>query len=174
MATRVGQIIGLFLLLPAGAVVVFLVSWVFQHRYNDSGFGYYRGVVYGKFFTNNFFIGFQGRTQPPSRMLMTDNPYKSPPDFISSPVLPQNNLGRTGFVLSLTGVFGLFLAGPFGALISTVAMYVAFLSLPGLVISAVGLGRQPRRLAAWGVALGIFGSLYLPTFFLSLFVFPYR
>ena len=108
-----------------------------------------------------------------SREAVTEYPYESPNTSNDSAILPQNKLGQIGFALSLIGVLGVFLVGPFGSLIGTVGMCVAFISLPGLAVSAIGLRRQPRRLAGWGVALGIFGSLYLPTFCLSLLVFPY-
>jgi len=61
------------------------------------------------------------------------------------------------------GVSGVYFAG-----VSKVAVWIAFLCLPGLLFSIAGLFRPPRRLAGWGVALGVFGSLYLPTFYLSL------
>ena len=64
MTNRFTQVIGLLLLLPAGAVVVLLVSGVVRHRYDDSGFGTFYGEVHGRFFTEGFFIGFRGRTQP--------------------------------------------------------------------------------------------------------------
>ncbi len=89
----------------------------------------------------------------------------------TQPTAEYNHIARIGFFTSLTGVLALFAVGPFGSLIATVSMCVAFVSLPGLIISGVGLFRRPRRLAGWGVALGIFGSLYLPTFYLSLFHF---
>ena len=78
MTTRVGQIIGLFLLLPVGAIVVLLVSGMFRHRYDDSGFGSFYGEVHGRFFTEDFFIGFRGRTQPRWRWVHPENyTYKS-------------------------------------------------------------------------------------------------
>ncbi len=51
------------------------------------------------------------------------------------------------------------------------ALCVAFVLLVGLILSVVGLFRQPCPLAGWGVALGIFGFLYLPTLYLGLFHF---
>lgn len=85
------------------------------------------------------------------------------------PTVDDNPIGRVGFFLSLTGVISLSAIGHFGPLISTIAMCIAFASLPGLMISFVGLFRRPRRLARWGTALGIFGSLYLPHFVVSFF-----
>jgi len=80
----------------------------------------------------------------------------------------RNVVGSVGFSLSLIGVLGLFLVGPFGPVIGAVGMCMAFLCLPGLVASIVGLFSTPRRLAGWGLALGIVGSLYLPTIYLSM------
>ena len=100
------------------------------------------------------------------------NPHKSPATQTETSTSAERNpIGRIGFLTSLTGVLAVIAVGLFGSLITTFAMCVAFVSLPGLVISGVGLFREPRRLAGWGVALGIFGSLYLPTFCLSLFHF---
>ena len=107
-------------------------------------------------------------------MVLNENPYKSPNASSSAPCAHQNRIARIGFVLSVTGVLGVLVVGSFGSLMNTVGMYVAFLSLPGTAISAMGLWRQPKRLAALGVVLGIFGTLYLPTFYLSMFVSPYR
>ena len=80
----------------------------------------------------------------------------------------QGHLRRAvvGFVTSLAGVAGVFVAS-----VSVVGVWFAFLSLPGLLISIAGLLRPPRRLASWGVALGVIGSLYVPTLYLSLFAF---
>ena len=103
---------------------------------------------------------------------MTENPYESPHATDGSASLPQNKLARVGFVLSLIGVVAVFLVGPFGPLVGIIGMCMAFLCLPGLAVSAVALRHQPRRLARWGVALGIFGSLYLPTFCHAMFVLP--
>jgi hypothetical protein len=56
----------------------------------------------------------------------------------------------------------------FSSAVSTVGMSTALLCLPGLVPSMDGLFRTPRRLAVRGVALGVFGSLYLPTIYFSI------
>lgn len=107
---------------------------------------------------------------------MTENPYESPHASDGSASLPRNRLARVGFVFSVIGVLAVFLVGPFGPLLGTIGMCMAFLCLPGLALSVMGLRHQPRRLACWGVALGVFGSLYLPTFChaMSVFVLPRR
>ena len=97
------------------------------------------------------------------------NPYLSPTTQSELPIAtPSNPIARIGFFASLTGVVSLFAIGPFGSLFSTVASCVAFVSLPGLIISCLGLFYRPRLVAVWGVAMGIVGSLYLPTIYLSL------
>jgi len=96
------------------------------------------------------------------------NPYAAP-TIHAAQIVEGNPIGRVGFFLSLTGVISLFAIGHFGPVISTIAVGVAFVSLPGLMISFVGLFRRPRRLARWGIALGIFGSLFLPHFVVSFF-----
>lgn len=96
------------------------------------------------------------------------NPYQSMADGDQSSVGVRNSLGRIGFYVSLTAVAGLF-ATPFGPTIGAVGACVAFLALPGTLLSSIGLIWHPRRLAKWGVALGVFCSMYLPTLFLSLF-----
>jgi len=104
---------------------------------------------------------------------MPETREKSPIKSTSSPLASWNVVGCVGFSLSLVGVIGLFLVGPFGPVSATVGMNMTFLCVPGLVASIVGLIRTPRRLAGWGIVLGIFGSLYLPTFYLSIFLSRY-
>lgn len=99
---------------------------------------------------------------------MPNNPYESPNETSDSTEATEGFLGRVGIMLSLFGVAGVLLTGPFGPFINNISMRVALLSLPGLIISTIGLWQKPGRLAGWGVALGIIGSLYLPTFYLSM------
>ena len=101
---------------------------------------------------------------------MSENPFQSPIEDSTLSVDPKNVIGRVGFSLSLVGVIGLFLVGPLGPAITTVGMSVLWLCLPGLAVSVVGLFRAPRALALWGVVLGAYGLLYLPTFYLSITV----
>jgi hypothetical protein len=63
------------------------------------------------------------------------------------------------------------MVGPFGHQISFVGMSLAFLAIPGLLVSLVALCWQPRRTAAWGVGLSLFQTLYLPTFYFYMFIF---
>jgi hypothetical protein len=79
-----------------------------------------------------------------------------------------NRLGRAGFFLSLAGICGVAFVGPFGQTVALIGIVLTFLSLPGIVLSAIGLCGSPRRLAAWGLLIGIAGALYLPTICLAL------
>ncbi len=77
-------------------------------------------------------------------------------------------LGHVGLTFSLLGFVGVCLAS-----IPSPLACLAFLSVPGLLISVIGLFWPPRRLSAGGAILGLLGSLYVPTIlqsFLSLFV----
>lgn len=105
---------------------------------------------------------------------MSENPYEASTANSASQVPTTNPIGRVGFILSLVGFAGVAVVGPLGAIVSVVGMCLGFLCLPGLVVSIVGVFRTPKRLARWGIGLGLLGSFYLPTFYLSLFVFPYR
>jgi hypothetical protein len=77
--------------------------------------------------------------------------------------------GNVGFVLSLLGICGVVLVGPFGQIMNFIGVSLTFLSLPGIFLSAFGLDRPPRRLAAWGLVMGLVAAMYLPTFCLPLF-----
>lgn len=111
---------------------------------------------------------------------MTINPYEAPQNCADDCTLVQNPANRTaqvGFALSLTGAMGVFLAGPLalfgtvGIIAARLCILAAFLSLPGLLISALGLFGSPRKHAISGLILGVVGSLLLPAFFFS---FPMR
>ena len=84
-------------------------------------------------------------------------------------VRARNPLGKAGFFASLIGIFGVAIVGPFGETVARAGISIAFLTLPGIVLSAIALRRSPRRLATWGLLIGIAGAMYLPTFCLSLF-----
>ena len=105
---------------------------------------------------------------------MPENPYEAPTVNSATEVPTANHIGRVGFTLSLVGFAGVAVVGSLGPVLSAIGMCVAFFCLPGLVVSTFGVFRTPKRLAKWGIGLGLLGSLYLPTFYLSMFVFPYR
>lgn len=96
------------------------------------------------------------------------NPYQSPLSSSEGGSARVIRVGRVGFALSLLGVVGVCLAGC--PVVGRQGMWLALLSVPGLVISLVGLFMPPRRFAVWGAVLGIAGGLYVPTICLSLFV----
>jgi hypothetical protein len=81
----------------------------------------------------------------------------------------NNRLGQVGFFVSRFGICGVAAVGPFGDLTTFVGIGLTFLSLPGIVLSATGLRKAPRRLAAWGLVIGIAGAMYLTTLCLALF-----
>ena len=73
----------------------------------------------------------------------------------------------------LGGVLGVVLAGPstllgpIGIILARICVLAAFLSLPGLLASVLGLYGSPRKYAIRGLILGVLGSLFLPTFSLG-------
>jgi hypothetical protein len=77
-----------------------------------------------------------------------------------------------GLGLSLGGIVLLFCAGDGLKLSQNWAIILVYLmaicSLGGVLVSVAGLFQRPRRLAGWGLVVGIIGTLYLPTMFLSL------
>ena len=82
------------------------------------------------------------------------------------PIPPvPNRWGQTGLLLSAIGFVHLM---AFSSLRFEVVRFMTLFSLLGLAVSIVGLARKPRKPAAWGVALGLVGSMYLPTVFLPL------
>jgi hypothetical protein len=87
-------------------------------------------------------------------------------------VRDRNPLGQAGFFTSLLGICGVAIVGPFGEAVTVAGISIAFLTLPGIVLSAIGLRRSPRRLATWGLLIGIVGAMYLPTFCFVLFRSP--
>ncbi len=103
---------------------------------------------------------------------MDVNPYAPSSQLAETapPQKPRNILGTVGLSLSMTALAGGLSVGSFGNTVSLVGMCVAFLALPGMVISLLALCWSPRHLAAWGLGVGFFQSLYLPTFYLSMFV----
>ena len=97
------------------------------------------------------------------------NPYASPEiDSESRTPIHTNRIARAGFFTSVTGLLAMFAISPFGPMIGIIATFVAFLSLPGLILSAIGLFGQRRRLAGWGFVLGLLGTLNLPTLIFTL------
>ncbi len=74
-----------------------------------------------------------------------------------------NRLGQVGLFFSIMGFVSFCSLDQVGG---EFIRYVTLLSVVGLLISLYGLRRRPRTYAAWGVTLGLFGTLYLPTVFL--------
>lgn len=70
---------------------------------------------------------------------------------------------HVGFKASVIGLITMLAIGSSGVFVGTIVVFTAFLSLPGLILSSIALFGNPSRLAALGVALGLFGTLNLPT-----------
>jgi len=97
------------------------------------------------------------------------NPYEAPEiDSTSRSPIHTNRIACAGFLTSVTGLLAMFAISPFGSMISIIATFIAFLSLPGLILSTIGLFGQRSRLAGWGVVLGLLGTMNLPTLIFSL------
>ena len=84
---------------------------------------------------------------------------------MNSPTVPRNRCGQAGLVLSVLGVADILLLGPMRF---EFIRYLTLLSFLGLLVSAIALRWRPRKHAAWGVALGGVGTLYLPAIFLPI------
>lgn len=69
-----------------------------------------------------------------------------------------------GFASSLLGVLGVCVAGW-----SSVGAWLALFSVPGLAVSVYCFSRHSQRISAWGTALGLLGTLYVPTMLRALF-----
>lgn len=77
-------------------------------------------------------------------------------------------VGHVSLALSLLGLIGVTLvAHSFGTALGYVGVCLAFLSLPGLICGVAGLFTASRRLSVWGIVLGIFVLLHVPTILLS-------
>jgi hypothetical protein len=79
----------------------------------------------------------------------------------------RNRIGTWALLLSASGLISLFV---FSAPSLMWLLPTASLICPvGLALGLLGLRQQPRLTAAWAVGLGIWGSLYVPTIWLSFF-----
>jgi hypothetical protein len=85
---------------------------------------------------------------------------------LEKPVL-LNGWGQTGSRLSAIGYISIW---AFAYLEFEVLRFMTLLSSLGLVVSFVGLAWKPRKPAVLGVALGLIGSLHLPTLFTYLWL----
>ena len=70
--------------------------------------------------------------------------------------------------LNLLALLCLMLVGR-GGLLDVVGHFGAFLALPGLAFCVLGLFHPARRLAIWGMLVGIYVCLYLPTITYSIY-----
>jgi len=94
---------------------------------------------------------------------MSDDPPK--------PTDRTNWVGLAGFLLALCGLASIATVSFVAPVNPSAALAIALLtcaSIPGAILSLIGMLWTPRQLAAWGLFLGILGMLYLPTIFLPL------
>src|SRR5262245_156952 len=103
------------------------------------------------------------------------NPYEAPRSTgepalpgNSPPLGPANRWGTYGLACSACGLVGHALFLPSMQVVPGLAraFWLAAVLLPpvAVVLCSIGLGHAgPRRAAAWGLVLGIIGSLYVPT-----------
>jgi hypothetical protein len=78
------------------------------------------------------------------------------------------SIGRIGFALSVIGLMGVAFVGWTWSIVSEVASYLAFASLPGLAGSVVGHIIRPTSATRWGMAIGFVASFYLATIWFGL------
>ena len=81
--------------------------------------------------------------------------------------IEPNPVGRVGLALSILGFCALALLGPMRF---EFVRYMTLFSFIGLLVSLAGLCWRPRKQAAWGVVLGLLGTLFLPTVFLPVLI----
>jgi hypothetical protein len=112
---------------------------------------------------------------------MIDPPSNNPLQSSLSDIAPaRDKLARIGFGLSMAGFASLSSVGafesvlrraglaPIGSVVTSIAVILAFLALPGFLISLILSFRGPSRLARWGVVFGCLTMLFLPTLSLSI------
>lgn len=104
---------------------------------------------------------------------MEPNPYQSPGEEQQAAVPRLWNLLLKGPILSFVGVAGVAVVGWSGPTISVIGALVAYCCLPGLLLSIVSYWHRAHWAAFWGVAAGLFGSLYLGTFWHFLIQAPF-
>lgn len=110
-----------------------------------------------------------------------ENPYRAPSVLSVGAVEPQsrNSLGIVGCTLAIMGIVPILVIPllalalpckkPFDGLwyCYVVLTSLVLLSPIAVAISSVGMIWRPRRAAFWGIALGILGSLFGPSFVFS-------
>jgi hypothetical protein len=73
--------------------------------------------------------------------------------------MQPNRVGNVALVLSALGFCSLFLSGPLTWLLP----WAALICPVGLLLGLIGLRNPPRRTAWWAVAIGLWGTLCVPT-----------
>jgi hypothetical protein len=78
--------------------------------------------------------------------------------------MQRNRVGNLALLLSSSGLVSLFV---FNNDLLGWLMPWSVLSCPiGLLLGVIAMYRPPRRSAVWAVAIGVLGSLYIPTIWL--------
>jgi hypothetical protein len=80
--------------------------------------------------------------------------------------MQRNVIGNLALVLSVIGDLLLFIF--LSPQLLRLLPFVSLLCPLGLLLGIIALWRRPRRSAAWVIAFGIWGSLYVPTLFTAL------
>ncbi len=112
---------------------------------------------------------------------MSEPPSNNPRESSRSVAAPASNkLSMIGFGLSMAGFASAASVGTFedalrragfahlGEVITSIALILAFLALPGFLISLIMSFSGASRLARWGVVFGCLTMLFLPTFSLGI------
>jgi hypothetical protein len=75
--------------------------------------------------------------------------------------MQRNRTGNMALVLSALGLWSLFVfsSGP----LTWILPWTSLICPVGLLLGILGLQHPPRRTAWWAVAIGLWGSLCLPT-----------
>jgi len=101
------------------------------------------------------------------------NPYQAPDLLKNAGPLPENDKPNAcawgGLGVNLVALLCLMLVGR-GGLLDVVGQFGAFLALPGLALCLLGLFHPARRLAIWGILVGIYVCLYLPTIAFAIYL----
>jgi hypothetical protein len=93
------------------------------------------------------------------------NPYCPPRtgDFNAVPI--SSRADNIGFLLSLLSLVGVCLVGPLGVTAALVGKCLSLLSIPGIVLNAIGLLRPPRSRSAIGIVVSLFVIMFLPSLY---------
>lgn len=78
--------------------------------------------------------------------------------------MQSNRLGNVALGLSVLGLVAMFACS--NASLGWLLPWAVLICPIGLVLGVFALRHPPRRMAAWAVAFGLWGSAYIPTIWL--------